>query len=617
MSTYTVVFEPIGRKGECSDEESLLDCARDLGIGISSICAGRGTCGTCRVQLTEGTLTSPTDSELAKLSKKELRDGWRLACQASPMSDCQVIIPPEGLSSSERIYLDGMETPVALDPPVKSYLIKMTAPTLIDQEADAERVLSALKQQHKVKCSRVDNAVLRSISPNLRTLKWECQVVVRDDEVVAIMPADSRLLGMAVDLGTTTVAGYLVDMTTGKTLASKGVMNPQIGYGEDVISRIDFAVRQSSDARKLQKLVVNSFNNLAKELCAEAKTDMKSIVEVVVVGNTAMHHLLLNLPVRQLVLTPFTAAVSMPVDVKSYDLGMKIATGAYVHFPPVVTGFVGADHIAMLQAIDNRDDGKVIVALDIGTNTEISLVKGEKITSTSCASGPAFEGGHIKQGMRAAKGAIERVRIDDGEVEYQTIGEAPPIGICGSGVLDALAQMYLAGVIDESGRFAAEYPGIRREDGKTEFVLAEREDDDGEKTAIVMNQKDVRELQLAKAAIRSGIQLLLERNNFTDEDIDTVIVAGAFGTYIDLGSSMNVGLLPSLPVDRFKQVGNAAGIGAKMNLISLSSRKEARDIVSRATYIELAGTMEFKRAFVETSFLGRYRLNKGKREVVD
>jgi uncharacterized 2Fe-2S/4Fe-4S cluster protein (DUF4445 family) len=406
-------------------------------------------------------------------------------------------------------------------------------------------------------------------------------------------------------------------MTTGKTLTSKGVMNPQIGYGEDVISRIDFAVRKSSDARKLQKLVVNRLNDLAKELCSEVKVDTKSIVEVVIVGNTAMHHLLLNLPVRQLVLTPFTAAVSMALDIKACELGIKIAAGAHVHFPPVVTGFVGADHIAMLQAIDNRDDGKVIIALDIGTNTEISLVKGDKITSTSCASGPAFEGGHIKQGMRAAKGAIERIRIEDHKVIYQTIGEAPPIGICGSGVLDALAQMYLAGVIDESGRFAVEYPGIRREDGKTEFVLAEREDNDGEKTAIVMNQKDVRELQLAKAAIRSGIQLLLERNNFKDEDIDMVIVAGAFGTYIDLESSMNVGLLPTLPVERFKQVGNAAGIGAKMNLISLSSRKEAHDIVSRTTYIELAGTMEFKRAFVETSFLGRYRLNEGKREAVD
>jgi uncharacterized 2Fe-2S/4Fe-4S cluster protein (DUF4445 family) len=500
---------------------------------------------------------------------------------------------------------------------VKSYTIKMTAPTLTDQQADTERVFSALEQQHNVTCNRIDNAVLRSISPDLRKLDWECQVAVRCDEVIAIMRPDSPLLGLAVDLGTTTVAGYLVDMTTGKTLTSKGVMNPQIGYGEDVISRIDFAVRKSSDARKLQKLVVNRLNDLAKELCSEVKVDTKSIVEVVIVGNTAMHHLLLNLPVRQLVLTPFTAAVSMALDIKACELGIKIAAGAHVHFPPVVTGFVGADHIAMLQAIDNRDDGKVIIALDIGTNTEISLVKGDKITSTSCASGPAFEGGHIKQGMRAAKGAIERIRIEDHKVIYQTIGEAPPIGICGSGVLDALAQMYLAGVIDESGRFAVEYPGIRREDGKTEFVLAEREDNDGEKTAIVMNQKDVRELQLAKAAIRSGIQLLLERNNFKDEDIDMVIVAGAFGTYIDLESSMNVGLLPTLPVERFKQVGNAAGIGAKMNLISLSSRKEAHDIVSRTTYIELAGTMEFKRAFVETSFLGRYRLNEGKREAVD
>ena len=617
MSTYTVVFEPIGRKGECNEEESLLDCARNLGIGISSICAGRGTCGTCRVQLTEGTLSKHTDSELAKLSKKDLNDGWRLACQASPMSDCQVIIPPEGLSSLERIYLDGMETPVALEPPVKYYALKMTAPTLTDQQADAERVITALREQHKVTCTHVDNLVLHSISPNLRKMKWECQAAVRGDEIIALLPIESRLLGMAVDLGTTTIAGYLVDMTTGKTLTSKGVMNPQIGYGEDVISRIDYAVRKSADARKLQKLVVNRLNDLARELCSETKTDMKSIVEVVIVGNTAMHHLLLNLPVRQLVLSPFTAAVSMAVDVKAYELGMKIATGAYIHFPPVVTGFVGADHVAMLQAIDNRQDGSVIVALDIGTNTEISLVKGDKITSTSCASGPAFEGGHIKQGMRAAKGAIERVMIKNGVVSYQTIGETPPIGICGSGVLDALAQMYLAGVIDESGRFAAEYPGIRRTDGKVEFILAEKKDGDGEKINITINQKDIRELQLAKAAIRSGIQLLLERNGFTEEDIDMMIIAGAFGTYIDLSSSMTAGLLPSLPIERFKQVGNAAGIGAKMNLISLSSRQEASDIVSRARYIELAGTKEFKRDFVPTSFLGKYRLREGKREAVD
>lgn len=617
MSKYTVVFEPIGRKGECRDSETLLECARNLGIGISSICAGRGTCGTCRVQLTEGELTAPTKDELRKLSKKELGNGWRLACQASPKTDCQVIIPPEGLSASERVHLDGMESLVAFDPPVKAYRITMTAPTLHDQQADAERVLAALKKQHKVTCRRFDTMVTRTMSPNLRAWKWECLVTVRGDEVIGVSPVDSRQLGMAVDLGTTTVAAYLVDMATGETLTTKGMMNPQIGYGEDVISRIDYAVNKPKDALKLQKLVVNRLNEMARDLCKEAKANPKSIVEMVVVGNTAMHHLLLALPVRQLVLTPFTAASSLAIDIKSYQLGVKIAAGAYVHFPPVVTGFVGSDHIAMLQAIDKRKDDEIVIACDIGTNTEISLLKGKSIISTSCASGPAFEGGHIKQGMRAAKGAIERIRIVDKKVEFQTIGNAPPIGICGSGVMDALAQMYLAGVIDESGRFAKEFPGIQKdENGTSEFVLAVREEDNGEKIPIVISQKDIRELQLAKAAIRSGIQLLLERSGFKDEDIDRFIVAGAFGTYIDLNSSMISGLLPTLPKERFEQVGNAAGIGAKMNLVSNSKRVEAWDFVKQANYIELAGTLEFKRAFVATSYLGQYRLNEGKREAV-
>ncbi|MBN2238886.1 MAG: DUF4445 domain-containing protein [Dehalococcoidales bacterium] len=616
MSSYTVVFEPIGRKGECREDETLLDLARNLGIGISSICGGRGTCGTCRVQLTEGNLSEATPDELLKLSDKELGNGWRLACQAYPRSDCQVIIPPEALSASERIYLDGMETAVSFDPPVKAYTIKMTAATLKDQVSDAERIIAALKQQHKVSCRDFDINVLRSLSPNLRKWGWECQASVRGDEVIAVSAPGSRQLGMAVDLGTTTVASYLVDMTTGETLATKGVMNPQIGYGEDVISRIDFAVNKASDAKKLQKLVVNKFNEIARDLCKEVGENPKSIVEMSIVGNTAMHHLLVGLPVKQLVLTPFTAAASMALDVKGYDLGVKMAPGGYVHFPPVVTGFVGADHIAMLQAITNRNKDDVIVALDIGTNTEISLLHGDIITSTSCASGPAFEGGHIKQGMRAAKGAIERIRIVDKKVEYQTIGNADPIGICGSGVMDALAQMYVAGVIDETGRFAKEFPGIIRKDGTAEYVLAER-DNDGEKIPIVISQKDVRELQLAKAAIRSGIQLLIERNNFKEEDIDRIIVAGAFGTYIDLDSSMISGLLPTLPKERFEQVGNAAGIGAKMNLVSLASRVEAWDFVNRADYIELAGTPEFKRAFVSTSYLGQYRLNEGKREAVN
>ncbi|MFC2012520.1 ASKHA domain-containing protein, partial [Chloroflexota bacterium] len=327
------------------------------------------------------------------------------------------------------------------------------------------------------------------------------------------------------------------------------------------------------------------------------------------------HHLLLRLPVRQLVLAPFTAAVGLPLDIKAHELGLKLATGAYVHFPPVVTGFVGADHLAMLQAANPRKSDGVTIALDIGTNTEISLIKGEEITSTSCASGPAFEGGHIKHGMRAAKGAIERLRITDNDIQYQTIEDAPPIGICGSGVMDALAQLYLSGAINESGRFNLNNPRVRTTDDVTEFVLVDRKKSE-KLSPIVITQKDIRELQLAKAAIRAGVQLLLEYNGFTEKDIGQVIIAGAFGSYIDLSSAVAIGLLPALPLDCFRQVGNAAGIGAKMSLISTTIREEARGIVSRSHYIELASTPEFKKVFVEASYLGKYRINHGKREPV-
>ena len=613
MATYTVVFEPIGRKGECQDSESILACARRLGVGISSVCGGRGTCNTCRVQVTGGKLSEPTPSEVEALSAQELGDGWRLACQAIPASDCQVVIPPESLSASERIYLEGMEVAVSPEPPVKAYHLKLTAPSLSDQQADADRLLTALEEQNQVTCRKIDTSVLRSLSPQIRGWNWECQASVRNDELVALGPWPSPQLGLAVDLGTTTVAGYLLDLSSGQTLASQGVMNPQIGYGEDIISRIDYVVKSPKEGVRLQKLVIDRINELASELCSKADANIESIVEAVIVGNTAMHHLLLALPVRQLVLAPFTAAVSMALDIKAQELGIKIAPGAYVHFPPVIAGFVGADHVAVLQAIDPHQVDGLVIALDIGTNTEISLINGEEITTTSCASGPAFEGGHIKQGMRAASGAIERLRITKDAIHYQTIGEAPPIGICGSGVLDALAQLYLAGVIDDGGRFTENHPRVRTADNTAEFLLVEQEEKDGQ-SSIVITQKDVRELQLAKAAIRSGIQLLLEVNGFTEEDIGQVVVAGAFGTYIDLSSAVTVGLLPTLPLDYFRQVGNAAGMGAKMSLLSLAKREEAQAIVSRTHYIELASTPEFKQTFIEASHIGQYRINHGKRE---
>jgi uncharacterized 2Fe-2S/4Fe-4S cluster protein (DUF4445 family) len=434
--------------------------------------------------------------------------------------------------------------------------------------------------------------------------------------VIALFSPSSRQLGLAIDLGTTKIAGYLVDLSDGRTLAAKGVMNPQISYGEDVISRINRVIKSPDDSVQLQKLAVEAINELGADLCAEVSANIEEIVEAVVVGNTAMHHLFLNLPVKQLALSPFVPAVSRALEVKARDLGLGIAPGAYVHLLPNIAGFVGADHVAMLLATEAREAEEPIIALDIGTNTEISLVNNGEVNTVSCASGPAFEGGHIKYGMRAATGAIERLRIDGDKVQYQTIDGAPPIGICGSGILDALAQLYLAKVIDENGRIMSNHPRVRNYKGQREFILVSKEERKG-KPAITITQHDVRELQLAKAAIRTGIQALLEASGCAEDDIKQVIIAGAFGTYIDVASAVAIGMLPPLPLNRFQQVGNAAGMGAKLALISLKSRAKAQAVASRVSYIELASTPGFQPTFMQASYLGRYRITDGRRKKID
>jgi uncharacterized 2Fe-2S/4Fe-4S cluster protein (DUF4445 family) len=409
-----------------------------------------------------------------------------------------------------------------------------------------------------------------------------------------------------VDLGTTKIAGYLVDLNNGKTLISKGVMNPQISYGEDVINRLLYVLKSASQARKLQHLVAGAINELASELCAEIESSVENIVEAVIVGNTAMHHLFLDLPINQLSSTPFLPAVSTALDVKARDVGLRISPGAYIHVLPNIAGYVGADHVAMLLAVVNNAKQGLTLALDIGTNTEVSLIDNDRIFSVSCASGPAFEGGHIKFGMRASDGAIEKLRFIGGEVKYETIGGVAPIGICGSAILDSIAQFYLAGIIDRGGKFNDKNSRVRTVNKMREFVLVSEEERDGQ-PAITVTQKDIREIQLAKAAIRAGIQTLLEMTGTTEDNIEKVIIAGAFGTYIDLTSAVTIGMLPSLPLKRFSQVGNAAGMGAKMALISKTKRVEAQKLCSRVNYIELATSPDFNKIFIKTSYIGPYK----------
>ncbi len=616
MKTHKVNFEPLGRSGRCRTNESLLACAHRLGVGIISLCGGKGNCQSCRVQVLSGTVSEPTANERKAFFRQQLKEGWRLACQTYPTSDCRLNLPPDSLTSLQRVQVEGQEVAVPPEPIVSAYQVKLSIPSLADPQADADRLLKVLNRQYHLHCHAIDISALRKLSPQLRSWDWQCRASVRAGEVIAFGPWPSRQLGLAVDLGTSKISGYLVDLGSGQTLAAKGVTNPQASYGADIISRISYAMKSPGKGVRLQKLVVKAINQLVIDLCAEAGAEAEEIVEAVVVGNTAMHHLLVGLPVRQLALSPFVPAVSRALDIKASNLGLHLAPGAYLHLLPNIAAFVGADHTAVLLAtLDDKSRG-MTVAIDIGTNTEVSLIDKGKIVATSCASGPAFEGWHIKDGMPAASGAIERLRIVNDSIQYQTIDGTPAIGICGSGILDAMAQLYLAGVLDKDGKMAQNHPRVRFEDEHLEFVLVSEKERDVRR-AIVITQQDVRELQLAKAAIRTGIQVLLEASGHGEEEIQKVIIAGAFGTYIDVASAIAIGMLPSLPLGRFQQVGNAAGTGARLALISLSKRGESQKIASRVRYIELANVPSFNQIFIQASYLGRFRLRQGKREVVE
>jgi uncharacterized 2Fe-2S/4Fe-4S cluster protein (DUF4445 family) len=597
FALYTIDFEPVGRRGKFSGDQSLLDCARQLSVDLVSICGGIGNCERCKVQVIAGKVSQISLEEEASLSARELEQGYRLSCMAYPLSDVKLHVPPESLTAPQRTQVEGLDVDVEPDPPVRGLNAHLTPPTLETPQADAQNLWQALAA-HGIDEGSIDFQVQHTLSPLVRDNNWQINVALRGNEIVAIDVPSTRWLGLAVDIGTTKVAGYLIDMESGKTLASKGLMNPQISYGEDVVSRIVAASKTPADAARLQSLLTDALNQLAADLCAETGAQPTQIVEAVVVGNTAIHHLFLGLPVKQLGLSPYVPAVDVALDVKAREIGLQIAPGAYIHLLPNIAGYVGADHVAMLLATRIADSENTVLAIDIGTNTEICLNHKGKLTSVSCASGPAFEGAHIKFGMRAAPGAIEHVRLENERLEVQTIGGEPPVGICGSGLLDIVAQLRLSGVVDRSGKMVT-HPLVQNRNGGVEFLLAERPGLD----PITLSQKDVRELQLAKAAIRLGIQALVAAEGLSEHNLEQVIIAGAFGTFINVESAITIGMLPDLPLERFKQIGNAAGTGARLALISQSEREKAKKLAEMDGYIELAKIPNFNRKFAIATYL--------------
>jgi uncharacterized 2Fe-2S/4Fe-4S cluster protein (DUF4445 family) len=543
-----------------------------------------------------GEVSPPTAEDETAFSEAELKKNYRLACTTYPKSDVKILVPPESLSAPQRTQVEGLELKVQPEPPVRGLPLRLHPPTLDKPESDDQNLMAALQEQHSVSAGLIDIEVQRLMPGVLRRSGWSASAAMRGHEIVAIGDHATRWLGLAADIGTTKIAVYIVDMASGETLASRGLMNPQISYGEDVVSRIYMSSRSPENAQTLQMLLVDALNETSASLCAEIGADPADIVEAVIVGNTAIHHLFLRLPVHQLGVSPYVPAIRSAVDVKARDLGLRFSPGAYVHLLPNIAGYVGADHVAMLLATEmDREEG-IHLALDIGTNTEICLNCRGRMKSVSCASGPAFEGAHIRFGMRAAPGAIEHVRLSGEKLEIQTIGGVPAVGICGSGLLDVVAQMLSNSVIDPTGKMHP-HPLVRRLDGSLEFVLSEQNNG----KTVTVSQRDVRELQLAKAAIRIGIEALLEDAGITEKDIEKVIIAGAFGTFIEVESAIAIGMLPPLPVGRFEQVGNAAGTGARLALISESMRRAAGRIALIDGYIELASIPDFNRKFAAAS----------------
>jgi uncharacterized 2Fe-2S/4Fe-4S cluster protein (DUF4445 family) len=522
--SYSIDFEPLGRRGKAAPGQTLLHAAQTAGVGLASVCGGVGTCEECRVRLVSGSLTALTLVEETAFCQDEIANGMRLACQAEPLSDVKVDIPSEALTSAQRLQLDGEEQYIEINP-------AFHAP---------------------------------------------------------------GTLGLAVDIGTTKLAAYLVNLETGRTLARAGAMNPQIAYGEDVISRIAFTIREMDGGRKLQSLLVESINNLVTGMCSDVQVSRTSVMEAVLVGNTVMHHLIAGLPVEQLGYAPFSPSTVQPITIPARDLGMDLGPAASVYLPPVIAGYVGSDHLAMLRATGAWKSPQPTIALDIGTNTEIAFISGAKILCCSCASGPAFEGAHIHEGMRASPGAIERARWSAGKILWQTIADQPPVGICGSGILDVVAALMDGNLVRPTG-------ALKTVAGSDYALVPSAQTGLGHD--LLVTRKDIHEIQLAKSAIRSGVEILLREANLTYSDLDRFIVAGAFGTYLDLHSAVRIGMFPPIPVEKFHQVGNAAGMGAKQMLVSLNERQEAERLAKNINYVELTSLSSFTSLFMEHLYL--------------
>lgn len=613
MPDHMIHFQPIGSKVEARKGRTLLELSAEAGISIESICGSEGKCGKCRVILRSGlaNVTPLTSSEKRTLDELERASGMRLACQASVCRVGAIVVevPQESQRGHQRLLAAGTERKVKLEPAVRKIVLKIPPATLKDLRADDDRLIELLKKKAQSQM-RISNGVHRFLPAALREKAWITTVTAfRNEEIIRVEPGNTAndLYGVAVDIGTTKVVAYLVDLNSGKILTTESMPNPQIPFGEDVIARITYCNKNKDGLATLQKAIAEGVDALIIRLCSDSGLEPDDVLEVMVVGNTAMHHLFFGIPAQHLAEAPYAPVVRTALVVNPGHVGLSTYPFGKVSSLPNIAGFVGADAVADLIASGLYEDEEVGMLIDIGTNTEIIAGSKHRLISCSCASGPAFEGAHIRFGMRASSGAIERIWIDPEtkEVEVRTIDETPARGICGSGIVDALSEMFKVGIIDSSGKIKVsnDLPGTRKGgQGLPEFVLV-RGGDSSTGEPITITQHDVQEIQLAKAAIFTGVSTLMRKLKMRPSDISKVYAAGAFGTYVDAASAIKIGMYPDVPVERIEFIGNAAGSGARMCLRSTRMRDLAEKQSRIVEYVELAAEKDFQREFAQAMFL--------------
>lgn len=635
-SEILIDFEPISRRSYYLEDKSLYQMLLDIGVRITSLCGGTGTCGKCKLLIQKGLnyLNPPTEADFKFLSKNEIKNGWRLACQTNinknkikeiqttQKPQFRIFLPDDLLIEDLKILTAGINKGVKIRPNIKKYFIKINKPTLEKPIPDLERIISLLeKSNDELKNIPIDieYETLKRIQEILNKGNNEITLTICNNNRIIDCETNNTLddaFGIAFDIGTTTIVGYLLNLNDGKTYSISSALNPQTAFGEDVVSRITFIKDNKDGLEKLNSIVIDTLNTIIQKTTSNAKVTPSQIYEATIVGNSVMHHIFLGLNPISIGLSPYVPIVQRGLNLNAKKLNLNISKTGNVYTLPLIAGFVGADTMGVILSSEIDKESELTLAIDIGTNGEIIIGNKNVLATGSCAAGSALEGAHIKDGMRAAAGAIDTISIekDDLSISYTTIKNKEPMGICGSGLIDLVAEMLKTGIITRSGNFNKNLINgenfFKKENGY-EFLIVDKDKTSTGKH-ISITQHDIREVQMAKGAFYCGARLILDhlrRTGNLNYQISQIFLAGAFGNYIKKENAKFIGMIPDLPNEKIFQIGNAAGIGAQICLLDKELRTKAQNLLTNIQYVEIALEKDFQTEYAQAMYFPHLNLD--------